>query len=213
MMAAHMSKLANRISVRMKSVISARRRRPFWHPVSVLATLAVLGALVVGCAGGGVGREGHVDISQADLQARLAAKFPLKSCANVLACITVSDPVLTLYEDTDRIGLAARITPMLVGFEAQARLALSGKVRYDASRGELFLDELLIDRLEAPGLSPQWVEALQQKGPGVLRLALQNSPLYTLREWTGQEGLIKSALRDVRVVNGKLRISFVRPGL
>ena len=187
-----------------------------WVPLCVLPL--VLGA----CATGLLGGESFIEVEPAQLQARIAAKFPLKNCATSLACVAFTEPVVTLAEGTDRLGLMLRVTVSLPGRdlklrEWQGRVGLSGQIRYQAGRGEFYLDEPLIDQLDLPGFSADLQDAVRQKSPALLRPLFQTNPIYTLKTAdTAQAGgandaLLKTALRDVRVVGGKLRITYVRP--
>ena len=52
---------------------------------------------------------------------------------------------------------------------------------------------------------------LRSRGPAVLRGVLATKRIYTLKADNAQQRLARLAVRDVRVVNGKLRVSFVNP--
>ena len=56
-----------------------------------------------------------------------------------------------------------------------------------------------------------YTEILRNRGPGLLRGALATRPIYTLKADTLQQRFARLAVRDVRVVNGKLRISMAAP--
>jgi len=156
--------------------------------------------------------EAYVDIDQAQLQARLDARFPQKNCALMLACVTLAEPVVTLAEGSGRVGLAADVVVSLGHRQMPGKVAFSGALRYVRYQGDFFLDDVQVEDFSLDGLPPEFVEVVKTRGPGAMRRALEGHPIYTLRSDTAKEALARLAVRDVRVVNGKLRVSFVRFG-
>lgn len=156
--------------------------------------------------------EAYVDIDQAQLQARLDARFPQKNCALMLACVTLADPVVRLSEGSPRIGLAADVTVSLGHRQIPGKVAFSGTLRYVRYQGDFYFDDVQVDDFSLEGLPPEYVEVVKARGPGAVRRALEGHPVYTLRGDNAREALARLAVRDVRVVNGKVRVSFVRFG-
>jgi hypothetical protein len=157
--------------------------------------------------------EATLDIDEAQLQARLAARFPQRNCALMLACLTLSDPKVTLAEGSDRIGLAADVVVSLGRRTASGKVAFSGVLRYVRYRGEFYLDDVRIDNFELLGFPPELVEVVKERGPSALRRALEGHPIYTIRADSPQAALAKLAVRDARVVDGKVRVTFLRFGM
>ena len=156
--------------------------------------------------------EAYVDIDQSQLQARLDARFPQKNCALLLACVTLSDPVVTLAEGSGRIALAADVVVSLGHRQMPGKVAFSGTLRYVRYQGDFFLDDVQVDDFSLAGFPPEFVEVVKTRGPGAMRRALEGRPIYTLKGDNAREALARLAVRDVRVVNGKLRVSFLRFG-
>lgn len=152
---------------------------------------------------------GHLDIEQAELQARIAPRFPTHYCKLVVACVDLSNPVVVLKEGDDRIGFTADVGVALGTTERTGRVGLSGRPRYVPQEGQLFLDDLQIDTLELAGLPPAYAELVKLRGPAAAKSALQSHSLYTINTSTAKGALTKQAVKDVKVVNGKLRVSFV----
>ena len=96
--------------------------------------------------------------------------------------------------------------------EMPGKLAFSGVLRYVRYQGDFFLDDVRIDNFSLTGLSPEFVQVVQVRGPAVLRRALEGHPVYTLKGDTAREALAKLAVRDVKVVDGKVRVTFLRFG-
>ena len=154
-----------------------------------------------------------IELTAQDLQAHLATRFPIQNCTLVVVCMEVAAPQLKLTEGSERIALAADLSATLGQRRSTGTLAFSGKVRYVAKDGEFFLDDLDIERFELAGVPVHYIEMLRSRGSGMLNSVLATRPIYTLRSGTLQERLALLAVRDVRVVNGKLRISMLSPPL
>ncbi len=153
-----------------------------------------------------------VDIDQAQLQQRLDARFPQKNCALMVACVSLSNPMVTLTDGSPRIGLSADVLVSLGHREMAGKVAFSGELRYVRYEGDFFLDDVRVDKFALTGFPPEFVQVVQVRGPDALRRALQGHPVYTLKG-SPRAALARLAVRDVRVVNGKLRVTFLNFGL
>ena len=156
--------------------------------------------------------EAYVDIEPSQLQARLDARFPQKSCALGIACVTVEEPVVTLAEGSGRIGFAADVLVTLGRRQVPGKVAFSGVLRYVRYEGDFYLDDVRLDDVALERFPPEFAEVLKARAPGALRRALEGHPIYTLRGEGAKSALARLAVRDVRVVHGKLRVSFLRFG-
>ncbi|NCT82922.1 MAG: DUF1439 domain-containing protein [Comamonadaceae bacterium] len=174
---------------------------------ALLAALALATCAVVSRVAGD-----HLDIERAELQARIEARFPTQHCKLLVACLDLSRPEVVLTEGEDRIGLNADATLRLGGREQTGRVGFSGRPRYVPEQGQLFLDDLQITTLEFPGVSEAYIAAVKLRGPVLIHALLGARPVYTLDAGTTKGALAKLAVRDVKVVNGKLRISFALAG-
>jgi hypothetical protein len=156
--------------------------------------------------------QASIDIDQAQLQQRLDTYFPQKHCTLMVACVTLSRPVVKLTEGSPRIGLSADILVALGHREMPGQVTFSGVLRYVRYEGDFFLDDVQVDKFSLTGVSPDMVQVVKQRGPDALRRALQGHPIYTLRGDSARKALAKLAVRDVQVVNGKLRVTFLSFG-
>ena len=152
-----------------------------------------------------------IELTEQELQTRLAARFPIQNCALIIVCIDITTPKLKLIEGSDHIALAADLAATVGQRRYPGTLAFSGKVRYVATDGNFFLDDIDIDRLDLTGVPARYTDVLRSTGPTVLRSVLATQPIYTLKGDTAKERLTRLAVGDVRVVNGKLRISMASP--
>jgi Protein of unknown function (DUF1439) len=168
-----------------------------------------LNALLVLCFGAWWTFEklAHIDINQSEIQQRLSAKFPIKRCV-LLVCIELSSPVVTLSDGSDRIGFSSEVLASRGQQQFPGQVAFSGKVRYVRVDGKFYLDDIEIQTLQIAGVPPDLKAAVKVLGPGIIRTALQNYPIYTIKGITGKEMLAWLAVGDVQVVDGKLRVTF-----
>ena len=153
-----------------------------------------------------------LEIGQAELQQRLDARFPQKSCAMFVACITLTHPRVLLIDGSPRIGLSADIVVSLGHRELRGQVAFSSLLRYVRYEGDFYLDDVQVDNFALTGASPDMVQVVKQRGPEALRRALQGHPIYTLKGDATRSALAKLAVRDVTVVDGKVRVTFLRFG-
>jgi hypothetical protein len=156
--------------------------------------------------------QASIDIDQAQLQQRLDARFPQKNCTLMVACLTLSAPVVRLTDGSPRIGLSADVLVTLGHREMPGQVAFSGVLRYVRYQGDFYLDDVQIDNFALTGFPPELVQVVKVRGPSALRRALEGHPIYTLKGDTATSALAKLAVRDVQVVNGKVRVTFLRFG-
>ena len=156
--------------------------------------------------------EASIDIDQAQIQQRLDVRFPQKNCTMMVACLTLSNPVVKLTEGSPRIGLSADVLVNLGHREMPGQVAFSGLLRYVRYQGDFYLDDVQIDNFSLTGFPPDLVQVVKVRGPDALRRTLQGHPIYTLKGDTTRSALAKLAVRDVHVVDGKVRITFLRFG-
>lgn len=177
--------------------------------ISLLA-LATLG----GCAVFLAQRYGDnlsIELTEQELQTRLAARFPIQNCSLVVLCVDVTAPEIKLTDGSERIALAAKMSASLGTRRYPGAIAFSGKLRYVAQDGEFFLDDIEIERLELEGVPAKYADILRSNGPAALRGVLAQKPIYTLSGDGAKMRLARLAVGDIRVLNGKLRIAFTAP--
>ena len=177
----------------------------------VIATIVVIAA----CAFGWwailrSGPEVSIDIDQAQIQQRLAARFPLHNCALLMACIDVTDPIVTLTDGSERIGFAANVVVSLGRRQSPGRVAFSGVLRYVQGEGDFYLDDVQLDEFTLSEAPPELTAVVKQRGPAALRRALEGHPVYSLKGQGARGALAKLAVKDIQIVNGRVRVTFLR---
>jgi len=156
--------------------------------------------------------QASIDIDQSQLQQRLDARFPQKHCSMLVACLTLSQPVVSLVEGSPRIGLSAAVLVSLGHRRMPGEVTFSGVLRYVRYEGDFFLDDVRIDNFSLSGFPPELVQVVKVRGPDALRRTLQGHPIYSLKGDGARAALAKLAVRDVQVVNGKVHVTFLRFG-
>jgi len=156
--------------------------------------------------------QASIDIDRAQLQQRLDARFPQKHCSMLVACLTLSRPVVSLTDGSPRIALSADVLVSLGHRRMPGQVTFSGVLRYVRYEGDFFLDDVRIDNFSLSGFPPELVQVVKVRGPDALRRTLQGHPLYTLKGDGARSALAKLAVRDVQVVNGKVHVTFLRFG-
>jgi hypothetical protein len=177
-----------------------------------LTALLLAAAALAGCGYAALMARGHLDIEAAELQARIDKRFPLRQCKLVVACLELAHPSVVLQEGDDRLGLLADITVTVGNRERTGRIGLAARPRYAPETGQLFLDDPEITTLALPGFPEELAGLVKARGADAARQALQQQPVYTLDTATTKGAFAKRAVRDVKVVDGKLRVSFVGSG-
>ncbi len=181
-------------------------RRVIFIGAATLVALVVAGFLVWRSS-----PEFRINIEQSEIQSRVSAKLPLRSCALVVACLEIVNASVVLSEGSDRIGIRSELLASLGSRQYPGVAAFTGKPRYVPGEAKVFVDDLRIDELQMKGMSPEVAELVKLRGPLLLRGVLQTTPIYTIRGNTLKDSFARFALQKVEVIDGKLRLTLRRP--
>ena len=140
--------------------------------------------LLAGCAGL-VPRS--IVLSEPDLQAQLARRFPLQRSLLDSFDLELSDPQLRLDPQANRLSteLTLRGGDRRSGRSLQGRLALDYGLRYEPSDGSVRLVQPRVQSLQfddAPGLSSRRGESVQRIGIALAERLLDDLVLYRVPE-------------------------------
>ncbi|HVR85097.1 MAG TPA: DUF1439 domain-containing protein [Planctomycetota bacterium] len=175
--------------------------------------LFILGLGLVAAAAGVawlfLGNTCVIELHQPELQRALEISFPVEKTYLHLIKVDLRDPVVTLRETSDRITFSVLIGVGLPGTHQPLRgsAELSCRIRYDAPRGAFFADDLKVERLTVDGHPEGYLEGTKGAVTWILQSVLDHSPVYTLRAQETRHALAKLILKDVRVKQGKLRLT------
>ncbi len=156
--------------------------------------------------------EVSIDFTQAELQARIERKFPVEKCVPLnLACFVVRAPTLTLKNDSDRIDVVTTFALRVGSRQYPGRANFTTKIRYDASAGTFFLDDVKIVDFSTEGRLGELDAIVKTQGDLIIGTLLRTTPVFTLNNDVREQQIAKAVVRDVKIVNGKLRV-VILPG-
>lgn len=172
-----------------------------------------VGTALIGAAWFGYQRFGtlaSIEISQAEIQSRLETQFPFQKC--FIVCLILSEPKVSLNEGSDRIHFVTNLMLESGQRKMPGQMSFSGKLRYEREAGKFFFDAIEVQDLNLAGIPPEFAEIVKVRGPGIAAAMLSDRPIYTLDNNTLKGSMARLAIKDVKVVGGKLRVSFLATG-
>ena len=168
--------------------------------------LVVAASTLTACGIGMTDGKFTLDFSARQIQDAIAPRFPAENCPLPVTCIKLQNPVVSLQDNSDRITLMLNTTVTLLQQPVTGTAVVSAKPRYQASTGEIFLDDSQIQNLNFQGVSPNVISLITQYGSVLARQSLERTPIYNFKS-SQSERLARMSITDVRVVGGKLRVS------
>ena len=168
--------------------------------------LVVAASTLTACGIGMTDGKFTLDFSARQIQDAIAPRFPAENCPLPVTCIKLQNPVVSLQDNSDRITLMLNTTVTLLQQPVTGTAVVSAKPRYQASTGEIFLDDSQIQDLNFQAVSPNVTSLITQYGSVLARQSLERTPIYNFKS-SQSERLARMSITDVRVVGGKLRVS------
>jgi hypothetical protein len=147
-----------------------------------------------------------LDFSARQIQDAIAPKFPAENCPLPLTCIKLQNPRISLQDDSDRITLNLDAAVSVLQQLSTGTAVVSAKPRFQASTGEIFLDDAKIQDLKLQGVPPNVTHFVTQYGSILAKRSLENTPIYSFKN-NQAEKMARMSIVDVKVVSGKLRVS------
>jgi hypothetical protein len=150
-----------------------------------------------------------VSLGRPELQQTIALGFPVEKTALAVFRVRLSDPSVLLRESSDRLGLtaAAEVGLQGAGPPAKGTVELSCRIRYEAAKGSFYADDPRVERLTLDGHPHGLIESTAEALTGIVAGLLARSPIYTLPAAGLQHSVATLVLKDVRVRDGKLRLT------
>ncbi|MBS1714131.1 MAG: DUF1439 domain-containing protein [Armatimonadetes bacterium] len=144
-------------------------------------------------------------MSQAELQDRIKAKFPVEQSAFPLT-VVYSDPEVSLDPVGNRIkiGLSASAT-LLSGRIAKGRLEGDTTVRYEPDRAALFFDDASFSRLEIEGVPEDVLKPLLPIAGRLVHDRLDSVAVYRLNADDLRHNVARAVLKDVDIEDGSVK--------
>ena len=140
-----------------------------------------------------------------ELQEKITPLFPY-TIQRPFITLLLSNPVISLKEGQDHIGFKITLQLQFRNVTSpNGIMEITGKLRYEATQGALFLDETQIQSLEIQGISPPILSQITQLlNAPQFQEHLSKRPIFSLKEDNTKHQLAKLFLKAVLVKNGKL---------
>lgn len=172
----------------------------------LLAVLAVGGAYYYFA-----GKDYPLRFSEQQLQEKLGAKLPLTKTYLMIFQVTLDHPRVRLVEGSSRVNAGLDVVLNIrAGNQAQplgGSLDVSGGILYVPERGEFFLTDPRVERIDPQGLTEKYAGQLN----GVLARALAeyfaDHPCYRLNPADLKQAAAKRVLKQVVVENRELVVT------
>ena len=124
-----------------------------------------------------------IEMSREDIQLKLAQKFPIRKQVLGYIDITASRPQLAMLPDTQRLSTRIDLALDDTMFKKlhQGYVQASFGLRYEPADQTIRLDQVKLDELSMPTLSPVFMDALQRLGQQAARDVLQGYVVKQLK--------------------------------
>ncbi|MCH7226698.1 DUF1439 domain-containing protein [Haloferula sp. A504] len=173
--------------------------------------LTLLGLLLCGGVLYFKGKRYEVTITQNQIDAALAERFPASKTYLFVFTLDFTNPEVTLLADEDRIrvGLDVMLNLRLEDEprNLQGGATLTTALRYDPSRQEFFLDDARFERLEIEGIPAKWEAQVNEAASVAAREFLESRPVYRLEARNAKTAAAKLLLKGLDVVEQEVRVT------
>ncbi len=147
-----------------------------------------------------------VEISEAELQAKVSAMMPMEKTAFFVTVI-LSNPNVDLTNGNNEIGFFSHIEVKMLGkIKGSGKVKITGTLSYEAEKTAFFFHEPKIVRLEIKNTSEKVTLSVKKVVGIAARKILATRPIYTLSDDNLKHKLAKSVLKSIKVENEKLYI-------
>jgi Protein of unknown function (DUF1439) len=164
---------------------------------TLLVTLGVVGAVVVGGLAVLSTMTYEISIPQSKIQEEIDKKFPIEKSAFIVN-IKLQDPKVILAEGADRVRFTMDLNVSgIMSDDAQGKAEISGKIRYDRGTGQFFFSDAKIDKIDMDGTAGGLIEKFDGMLSDAMRDFLENQPLYTLDTEDVRQAVFKATLKEV----------------
>lgn len=149
-----------------------------------------------------------IRLTSSEIQSTMASKFPIEKRELVFVA-RFENPSVSIGANTNRVTLGVTATISALGIKAvSGRATGEGEVRYDAAKGELFLDSpgVKVENLDLKGLPERYQKPAHDLLENALREYLARNPIYRLPEQDTKLFSARRNLKSLRIEDGTLLI-------
>lgn len=153
-----------------------------------------------------------IALTQAELEAKLAERFPLHKTHLLLVGVTYSNPRVKLTDGSSEIGLGvdARLDATVNDKELRGSADLVTRLGYDAANGTFVLRDARVTKFAIAGLKAETAERVRGIANALAAEQVSGIVVYKLRPTDVKAALTRLVLQSVEVKDGVL---WVRLGL
>jgi hypothetical protein len=177
--------------------------------ILIALALAII-AVVAGAYGYYSGKEYVIRLTEAELQAKLDQRFPIRRDVLFVVQIDLSNPRVHLLEGSNRVAIGIDVV-LNFRLRDQAKsfggsIDVDGGLRYEAFKGRFFLTDPHIQALRVDGIPEKYRTEVEKVVHGAISEAMNKGPIYTLSADAGQL-LARLLLKSVVVRDRELVIT------
>lgn len=177
--------------------------------------LAAVIAILVGLVAGGYfyfkGRRFEHVITEAQIREKLDLRLPFTRTYFRLVDVTLENPRVDLVDGSDRVhaGLDVRLSLRPIGEDKSfgGSVDASAAIKYVPEKGQFFLVEPDVRRLEIDGLPAKYTEKAKLAVSKALEQYYEDHPVYTLNPAQAKQAAAKLLLKSVVTRDEKLFIT------
>ena len=148
-----------------------------------------------------------VEVTQDQLQQQIIKMMPVTQ-EKMLVTVTLSDPVLELGIEGNKLGMSSNIGISAPGgIKGTGRAKIIGNISYKKQTGELFFYNPTITQIEIDQIPSEFHSNVKELAQYALSSAIKNKPIYQLRDDDPRQKMAKSMLKSVEVVPGKILVT------
>jgi hypothetical protein len=153
----------------------------------------------------------HYTFSQAQVQDAVQRKFPLERTASQIFDVTLSNPLVGLAPDRNRVTvrLDARLATPFLPNPVTGVFTLSTQLGYDATSHSVVLVSPTVDNAQVTGDAAQYSQQINAAGAVIATRFLDRYPIYTFKPEQLQFGGVDYEPGTITVLTNGIRVQIV----
>jgi hypothetical protein len=175
--------------------------------------LILLSALIAAAAIVGFfylkGKEYIIRIPESDIQEKVAEKLPMTKRYLLFFEVTLQNPRIALENGSNRINggidVDLNITVDNLSQPLGGSIDISGGIKYDPARGELFLTNPTVEKLNIQGIPETYIKQTNSVISKALAEYYEKNPIYTLNALDAKQAATMLVLKSV-VIDSKVLV-------
>ncbi|WP_111978422.1 DUF1439 domain-containing protein [Algibacillus agarilyticus] len=148
-----------------------------------------------------------VELTEQALQQKVSAMMPMKK-KRLFVTIILSDPQVTLSQDSNKIGIFTHVTAMMPGgIQGSGRAKIKGSLSYNTDTGAFHFHDPIIEKLEVDDVPEKFTAKVKQLAQLAMTKAMTIYPIYKFKDNNLKHKLAKAALESIEVKNKTLYVT------